>query len=385
MPSKIKREALKDALKALEPLSDKRSPLIYKTLVEINASGKTINLRVSDGESEAGVAVKKSDGDNFYALVETKTLRKAIDAFRDQEIFLETDQDELVIKNEAGKTIGLATNQNSSLPEKIKPGKKIASAEVGLSDLSKALNRVIKIAQSADATRPIISSVVFKNIHFLDKNYLNIIATDGKRLIEAPVEIKKETDLVFKDLFVWPLASIKALAAQLQRLNKEDLKVTINDFEHITEIKFLNMFWRSTGLNGNYPETDKLFQSARGENLLGFDRDQMIESLKSVASIAIGDAPVSLKLSGQVEVDYQVPGVTRFEETLSDSFYLGESQEIAFNHQYLTELCQLITGEAFFDQLESGDQIKARIPNDANAVLFYGDEFVRVLLMPIRK
>jgi DNA polymerase III sliding clamp (beta) subunit (PCNA family) len=383
--SEIKREALKNALKALEPLADKRSPLIYKSLVEVSATGKTVNLRVSDGESEAGGSVKKSDSSKFYALVETKTLRKAVDAFSDSEIFLETDQNELILKNQSGKTIGLATNQSSSLPEKIKPGKKLASVEVSLADLSKALNRVIKIAQSADPTRPIISSVVFKNIYFLDKNYLNIVATDGKRLIEAPVEIQKESGAVFKNLFVWPLASIKALAAQLQRLSKEDIKIVINDFENIAEVKFLNMFWRSTGLAGNYPETDNLFQSARGENILGFDRDQMIESLKSVASISVGDAPVSLKLSGQVEVDYQVPGVTRFEETLSDSFYTGKAQEIAFNHQYLTELCQLISGEDFFDQLNSDDQIKARIPSDANAVLFYGDDFVRVLLMPIRK
>lgn len=382
----VNRSDLRSAVRAIEPLADFKSPIIYRSAIEIEARGGKITVRITDSESEAGAAIVKNGSGDFKTLINAKVFRKALDAFEDEVVFIANKDDEITLKNNSSRNLSISTIENSKLPDPIDPGAEIASGSISAKDFSAALVKVIKIAKNADPSRPIINSVVFKQLDFLGSHYLNIVATDGHRLIEAPIEIFDLDKSIFEKEFVWPIESIKALSEEVQRWGKQnpDARVTITDFENLAEVSFNSRFWRSAGLNGSYPDTDSIFKKAKGDNLLGFDRGQMIKSLKALAAVSVGDAPVVLKLSGKLEIDYKVPDMAKFEEVLDESIYQGEAQEIAFNHKYLAELCQLIEGEDFFDELKSTDQIKARVPNDANAVLFYGDSYVRVLLMPIR-
>lgn len=401
--SSLSKEEFETAIKALESMTTTRDENFYRSLIEITASSSssTVSLRASDGESETIIKVKRKGKGKIYALVAAKVLRKSIAAISSKtiEINLEEDSKELSVRNkEKTRRLGISNNKADSLPPELKLGDTIAEVSVSVEDLSAALKKAIKIAGN-DITKPVLNSVAFSELHFLENDYLNILATDRHRLLEIPVKIKKNSvsDSIFsKAPFLWPLAAAKSLANELHRVARNNPETTIHIRDSVggVEIFFGNQSWRSLGINGTYPDTKKLFEAARGENLLYLEKTQLLDALKALSAVQVGAAPVRLELvnTKEVELLYEVPGITSFDETLQNSKYLGDSHTIAFNPDFLAETCQLLEPGKYDssghlnetdEPTEFENKLKARLPGNANAVLFYGANYTRILLMPV--
>lgn len=396
LTSEVNRSELLAAVKAIQPLTDSREVQIYRSAIEIYSTGNYIELRASDGESEALVRIRRSGTHKLNTLVSAKTLSKSIGAFSDKKIQIgfQKDTSELILrKTDETRKLGLKAIDNTRLPDPIKLDSQTKLTEVSASECSAALLKAIKIA-GAKGSRPVLETVALSSLSFLGKNHLNILATDGHRLIEIPVETEEKIFLTKP--FLWPLGSIKAAALEMSRASKEDplLKVKVVEYDGGAELLFKERSWKTVGTNGTYPDTKKLFKAARGENLLYFKKEEMLDCLKALSAVSVGNTPVLLELgnSQKINIKYKVPGVTSFEEKLSESTYHGEPHNLAFNHEYLSEACKILEGGNYDDQgilepessEEHQDKIKARLPGNANAVLFYGANYTRILLMPVR-
>ena len=203
--------------------------------------------------------------------------------------------------------------------------------------------RKTSYAISTDETRYVLNGVLFS---FKD-NKLTLVATDGRRLAMAEIELEfprsHEADLI---------VPTKAVT-ELQRLLTDDgdVKVSVGNGQIAFDLNKTLLV--SKLIEGNYPNYKQVIPSEAKERIK-LEREMFLNSLRRVALLA-SDKSHSIKLNfskNNIDITANTPEVGEAKESLAVA-YKGRDFSIAFNPEFLmAPLRALLEDEVFLDLID---------------------------------
>lgn len=232
-------------------------------------------------------------------------------------------------------------------------------------DLKDGLRKT-SYATSVDDHRYVLNGLLFS---FRD-NKLTLVATDGRRLALAEIEIEfppsQETDIIV------PIRSINELQKILDDSEKNE--VVIRAAGNLISFEVNTCLLVSKRVDGNYPNYRQVIPG-EPRYRVKLEREAFLNAVHRVALLSTDKAStIRLHfLENQVEISTNAPEVGEAEETLA-AVYNGPELSIAFNPQYLMDpLRNLTEPEVFLDLI---DDISPGVIKTQNPFLY--------VLMPMR-
>ncbi len=264
------------------------------------------------------------------AVIPGKQLRDLVGVLPDGDIEIETNDTSANIKSGDSYTTFslLPVNDYPDFPEP--KGKPIKIDN----DLISQVSQKIMYSVSTDATRPVLTCVLFS---FSEKN-TNIVATDGFRL--SLLDLKNQKELVTKPQ-QW-LIPASALSEVIRiSTNKNDNEVLVCADQEIKQIKFdvgdVQIYVRL--MDGEYPPYEKIIPSEFNTSI----RMPAAELLSHVkrAQVVTRDTSniVELKITDEkLEVLARATTVASYKAAPETVKVSGTDCTIAFNAKYLIDV-----------------------------------------------
>ena len=333
--------------KLLEGLQQVKNVVSTRTTLPILSN---VLLQASDGEvqlttTDLDVGVRGS----FEAEVE-KEGATTLPARRLFNIVRELPSSEIQIdvdgKNAASIRSGQSYFKILGLPEEeFPPLPKFEDAKmvtIRQKDLRDGLRRT-SYAISTDETRYVLNGLLFS----LKENKLTLVATDGRRLAMADIELEiprsQEADII---------VPTKAVT-ELQRLliDDGDVKVSVSSGQIAFDLNKTLLV--SKLIEGNYPNYKQVIPGEAKERVT-LERETFLNSLRRVSLLA-SEKSNSIKLSfakNNIDITANTPEVGEAKESLPVQ-YKGRDFSIAFNPEFLmAPLRNLTEDEVFLDLID---------------------------------
>ena len=198
-------------------------------------------------------------------------------------------------------------------------------------------------AISTDETRYVLNGVLMS---FKD-NKLTIVATDGRRLALADIELEfprsQETELIL------PTKAV----TELQRLLGEDGDAKVSVSESQVAFDLGEAFLVSKMIEGNYPNYKQVIPSETKERIT-LERENFLNAVHRVSLLAT-EKSNSVKLTfakNNVDISTTTPEVGEAKETIPIT-YKGKEFSIAFNPEFLmAPLRNLTEDEVHLDLID---------------------------------
>jgi DNA polymerase-3 subunit beta len=236
------------------------------------------------------------------------------------------------------KILGLAEDEFPPLP-KFENAKVVTMRQKDLRDGLRKTSYAI----STDETRYVLNGVLFS---FKD-NKLTLVATDGRRLAMAEIELEfprsHESDLII------PTKAV----TELQRLltDEGDVKVSMANGQIAFDLNKTLLV--SKLIEGNYPNYKQVIPSEAKERVK-LEREMFLNSLRRVSLLA-SDKSHSVKLhfsKNNLDISANTPEVGEAKESLAVA-YKGREFSIAFNPEFLMAPLRALTeDEVFLDLID---------------------------------
>src|ERR687892_596442 len=262
------------------------------------------------------------------------------------EIHLTTTDLDVGGKNTASIRSGQSFFKILGLPEEeFPPLPKFEDAKVvpiRQKDLRDGLRKT-SYAISTDETRYVLNGVLFS---FKD-NKLTLVATDGRRLAMAEIELEfprsHESDLII------PTKAV----TELQRLLTDDGDVKVSMGSGQIAFDLNKTLLVSKLIEGNYPNYRQVIPAETKERVK-LERETFLNSLRRVSLLA-SDKSNSIKLNfskNNIDITANTPEVGEAKESLAVQ-YKGRDFSIAFNPEFLmAPLRNLSEDEIFLDLID---------------------------------
>jgi len=236
------------------------------------------------------------------------------------------------------KILGLPEDEFPPLP-KFEDAKVVTIRQKDLRDGLRKTSYAI----STDETRYVLNGVLFS---FKD-NKLTLVATDGRRLAMAEIELEfprsHETDLII------PTKAV----TELQRLLTDDGDVKVSMGSGQIAFDLNKTLLVSKLIEGNYPNYRQVIPGEAKERIK-LEREMFLNSLRRVALLA-SDKSHSIKLNfskNNIDITANTPEVGEAKESISVA-YKGREFSIAFNPEFLmAPLRALAEDEVFLDLID---------------------------------
>src|SRR6516165_820032 len=198
-------------------------------------------------------------------------------------------------------------------------------------------------AISTDETRYVLNGVLFS---FKD-NKLTLVATDGRRLAMAEIELEfprsHESDLII------PTKAV----TELQRLLTDDGDVKVSMSNGQIAFDLNKTLLVSKLIEGNYPNYRQVIPGEAKERVK-LEREMFLNSLRRVSLLA-SDKSHSVKLNfskNNLDITANTPEVGEAKESLAIA-YKGREFSIAFNPEFLMAPLRALTeDEVFLDLID---------------------------------
>src|SRR6266567_3489789 len=353
MKFSVTKEKLLEGLQQVQNVVSTRTTLPILSNVLLQAGEDEIHLTTTDLD----VGVRGS----CEAHVD-KTGATTLPARRVFNIIRELPSSEIQIdvdgKNAASIRSGQSFFKILGLPEdEFPPLPKFEGAKVVTmrqKDLHDGLRKT-SYAISTDETRYVLNGVLFS---FKD-NKLTLVATDGRRLAMAEIELEfpksHEADII---------VPTKAVT-ELGRLLTEDGEVKVSVGSGQIAFELNNTLLVSKLIEGNYPNYRQVIPSETKERVT-LERETFLNSLRRVSLLA-SDKSNSIKLNftkGNIDIVANTPDVGEAKESLP-VMYKGRDFSIAFNPEFLmAPLRNLSEDEIYLDLIDemSPGVIKIQTP-----------------------
>jgi DNA polymerase-3 subunit beta len=341
MKFSVTKEKLLEGLQQVQNVVSTRTTLPILSNVLLQASGNEVHLTTTDLD----VGVRGS----FEAQVE-KEGATTLPARRLFSIIRELPSSEIQIdvdgKNAASirsgqsffKILGLPEEEFPPLP-KFENSKDVTIRQKDLRDSLRKTSYAI----STDETRYVLNGVLFS----FKENKLTLVATDGRRLAMADIELEfprsHEADII---------VPTKAVT-ELQRLLEEDgdVKVSVGSGQIAFDLN--NTLLVSKLIEGNYPNYRQVIPSETKERVT-LERESCLNSVRRVSLLA-SDKSNSIKLNvskNNIDITANTPEVGEARESLP-VVYKGRDFSIAFNPEFLmAPLRNLTEDEVFLDLID---------------------------------
>ena len=264
----------------------------------------------------------------------------------------------------------MAVEDYPALPTRAEEDSTGLTVEMEATTLSVALSQVVRAA-STEETRQVLTGVLWE----VTPENLTLAATDSYRLGVRKVDLAAspggERDVIL------PARVLAELGRALQGASgRVSATLTPNSatFALPARADQGELSISSRFIEGEFPKYKQLIPEGY-ENVLGVDRDELIEVVRRVGLLAQNNMPVKLRLAPELEVSAHTPDVGEGQDVL-EATYEGEPLVIAFNPRFLTDGCSAIQGERV--TLLAADGLRPAI------IQAEGDDSYIYLLMPVR-
>src|SRR5699024_4805927 len=224
-------------------------------------------------------------------------------------------------------------NQYPLLPEVNNESSIIVSSSV----LKTIINET-NFAVSPSETRPVLTGV---NWQFLDDE-IKFTATDSHRLA-----LRKLTDKPNSVEINNAIIPGKALGELNKIIDDKEDDVEVNFSQNQVLFKYGNMRFISRLLEGNYPDTSRLFPE-NYETKLTVNNSEFLQAIDRVSLLAREGGNNAIKMTienGKVELSSNSPEIGNVEEDVNIEGLEGESLQISFNSKYMMDALRAVPDE----------------------------------------
>jgi len=336
MKFSVTKEKLLEGLQQVQNVVSTRTTLPILSNVLLQANGSEVHLTTTDldvgvrGSCEA--QVEKAGATTLPA----RRLFNIVRELPSTEIQIDVDG-----KNAASIRSGQSFFKILGLPEEeFPPLPKFEDAKVVTirqKDLRDGLRKT-SYAISTDETRYVLNGVLFS---FKD-NKLTLVATDGRRLAMAEIELEfprsHETDIII------PTKAV----TELQRLLADDGDVKVSMGNGQIAFDLNKTLLVSKLIEGNYPNYRQVIP-AEAKERVKLERETFLNSLRRVSLLA-SDKSNSIKLKfskNNIDITANTPEVGEAKESLAIP-YKGREFSIAFNPEFLMAPLRALTEDDVF-------------------------------------
>lgn len=328
---------LNDTLKAISP----RTTLPILTGIKIDVTEAGVILTGSDSEVSIEITIPKTvNHEDILSIEQTGSIvlpgRFFVDIVKklpsDTVTLQTTDQFQTKITSGQSEfnVSGLDPDQYPLLPQ--------VSEDAAMTMPIKVLKNIIRqtnFAVSTSETRPVLTGV-----NWLIKDHeLSCTATDSHRL--ALRKLKLEDQNVQKMNVIIPG---KALSELNKIINDEDENIDIFFASNQVLFKVGHINFISRLLEGNYPDTSRLFPESY-ETSLVVDNSEFYHAIDRASLLAREGGNNVIKLTAEtnlVSVSSTSPEIGTVNEDVKDASFEGEDLKISFNSKYMMDALRAI-------------------------------------------
>lgn len=364
-------EQLNHCLKAISP----RTTLPILSGIKIDVSDDQMVLTGSDSEISIEITIPTEiNNEEILEIEETGSVvltgRFFVDIIKKlsgEFVDLETNES-FSTKITAGKSefnlSGQDANQYPLLPEVSDADSLVLSSAV----LKTIINQT-NFAVSLSETRPVLTGVnwIFKDDH------ISFTATDSHRLA-----LRKLLDKTFNTDASSAIIPGKSLSELSKILSDSEDDVEINLSQNQVLFTYGNMRFISRLLEGNYPDTTRLFPE-NYETKVTVNNDEFYHAIDRVSLLAREGGNNVIRMTvenSQVELASNSPEVGTVNEEVNASHTEGEDIKISFNSKYMMDALRAIQSEEVSIEFFGTMRPFTITPSDS-------DEVVQ-LILPIR-
>ena len=364
-------EQLNHCLKAISP----RTTLPILSGIKIDVSDDQMVLTGSDSEIFIEITIPTEiNNEEILEIEETGSVvltgRFFVDIIKKlsgEFVDLETNES-FSTKITAGKSefnlSGQDANQYPLLPEVSDADSLVLSSAV----LKTIINQT-NFAVSLSETRPVLTGVnwIFKDDH------ISFTATDSHRLA-----LRKLLDKTFNTDASNAIIPGKSLSELSKILSDSEDDVEINLSQNQVLFTYGNMRFISRLLEGNYPDTTRLFPE-NYETKVTVNNDEFYHAIDRVSLLAREGGNNVIRMTvenSQVELASNSPEVGTVNEEVNASHTEGEDIKISFNSKYMMDALRAIQSEEVSIEFFGTMRPFTITPSDS-------DEVVQ-LILPIR-
>ena len=364
-------EQLNHCLKAISP----RTTLPILSGIKIDVSDDQMVLTGSDSEISIEITIPTEiNNEEILEIEETGSVvltgRFFVDIIKKlsgEFVDLETNES-FSTKITSGKSefnlSGQDANQYPLLPEVSDADSLVLSSAV----LKTIINQT-NFAVSLSETRPVLTGVnwIFKDDH------ISFTATDSHRLA-----LRKLLDKTFNTDASNAIIPGKSLSELSKILSDSEDDVEINLSQNQVLFTYGNMRFISRLLEGNYPDTTRLFPE-NYETKVTVNNDEFYHAIDRVSLLAREGGNNVIRMTvenSQVELASNSPEVGTVNEEVNASHTEGEDIKISFNSKYMMDALRAIQSEEVSIEFFGTMRPFTITPSDS-------DEVVQ-LILPIR-
>ena len=344
MKIRIKRtyfiEQLNDVLKAISP----RTALPILNGIKLEATEDNLILTGSDSEISIEITIPTEVNNETVLEIEspgsvvlsarffTDVIKKLSGDF----VELDTNAQYLTHIRAGKSNFNLSGNDPNQYP--LLPEVNNESSIIVSSSVLKTIINEKNFAVSPSETRPVLTGV---NWQFLDDE-IKFTATDSHRLA-----LRKLTDKPNSVEINNAIIPGKALGELNKIIDDKEDDVEVNFSQNQVLFKYGNMRFISRLLEGNYPDTSRLFPE-NYETKLTVNNSEFLQAIDRVSLLAREGGNNAIKMTienGKVELSSNSPEIGNVEEDVNIEGLEGESLQISFNSKYMMDALRAVPDE----------------------------------------
>ncbi|CAD2074257.1 DNA polymerase III subunit beta [Phocicoccus schoeneichii] len=344
MKIRIKRtyfiEQLNDVLKAISP----RTALPILNGIKLEATEDNLILTGSYSEISIEITIPTEVNNETVLEIEspgsvvlsarffTDVIKKLSGDF----VELDTNAQYLTHIRAGKSNFNLSGNDPNQYP--LLPEVNNESSIIVSSSVLKTIINETNFAVSPSETRPVLTGV---NWQFLDDE-IKFTATDSHRLA-----LRKLTDKPNSVEINNAIIPGKALGELNKIIDDKEDDVEVNFSQNQVLFKYGNMRFISRLLEGNYPDTSRLFPE-NYETKLTVNNSEFLQAIDRVSLLAREGGNNAIKMTienGKVELSSNSPEIGNVEEDVNIEGLEGESLQISFNSKYMMDALRAVPDE----------------------------------------
>ena len=356
----IQQTYLQELLEKVVPVIKKNS-LAGLECVRLQVGNGSVKATATDLNTWLSANAMCQANEEGVVVVSGKELTEISRLLPEEDVSLETKNNQLVIKSNGSRFKLSLVNENDYPKEKPLPGSN--GIHIPRAEFQSALSSV-SIVTDKNTYSTVLSGALFD----FKKDKLTLVGTDGRRM--AKVNISGEFDEEQK------LVVPGEIAKYVRKMEGNAIQVLVDT----TMIGFTsgNLTVVSRLLEGDYPPYESVIPEDN-DKLLTIDRQKLIQGLKQVEVFAQKSNEVAnLKIDKNAN-EFVLTSAAETLEALvkGDCKYNGDAIKIGFNAKYLLEIVSGIKSEQVEWSFKDSTSAMILKPTDNQNGNLY-------LLMPIR-
>jgi len=344
MKFKVETSILLSGIQTVQNIITAKSalPILSNILIETQKDG--LKLTATDLDIGISCVVPVDIQEPGAITVPAKRFSDIIKELPDNLVNITTKKNNLVIIETETcqfKLMGLGVEEFPKMPDfKDKEAIKLEQAAL------KQMLNLTSFAVSFDETRYILSGILFR----IDKNNLNLVATDGKRLAIIERKLKHETD---KDMrIIVPVKAIHELSRALQE--EGELSLILGNNQVLFDLGKVIIISRL--IEGEFPDYRQVIPPA-SDNKVKIGRTLFLLAVRRAALLSTPDyQAVRLEVfKNKLVISKSTPDIGESREEIPVEFQ-GKEMAIGFNPNYLIEVLKNLTEETIDLELTDSEK-----------------------------